>query len=81
MELLGKAMKENTGGTLQLSSALARLARNERYLAAELRGRRYDIGARYGLLLAQLALGLAGQDRAEILAQLVELLATRPAGT
>jgi UTP--glucose-1-phosphate uridylyltransferase len=81
MELLGKAMKENTGGTLQLSPALARLARHERYLAAELKGRRYDTGARYGLLLAQLALGLAGQDRAEILAQLVELLATRPTGT
>jgi UTP--glucose-1-phosphate uridylyltransferase len=39
--------------------------------------RRYDIGARYGLLIAQLALALNGRERAEVLAQLVELLAAR----
>ena len=35
----------------------------------------WDVADTYGLLVAQLALGLAGKDRAEILAQLVELLA------
>ena len=40
-------------------------------------GRRYDLGARYGLLTAQLALALNGQDRAQVLSQLVELLADR----
>lgn len=62
---------------VQLSAALARLARRERYLAAELAGRRYDLGLKYGLLTAQLALALAGQERDEVLATLVELLAQR----
>jgi UTP--glucose-1-phosphate uridylyltransferase len=62
-------------GERQLSPALAALAARERYLALEVRGRRYNLGTTYGLLVAQLALGLAGRDRAEILAQLVELLA------
>ena len=47
-----------------LSAALADLARHEQYLALEDEGRRYDLGARYGLLVAQLALALNGQDRA-----------------
>jgi len=42
---------------------------------------RYDLGARYGLLTAQLALALSGKDRDEILSQLVELLATRELGS
>ena len=40
-------------------------------------GRRYDMGARYGLLTSQLALALNGRDRGEVLAHLVELLADR----
>jgi UTP--glucose-1-phosphate uridylyltransferase len=63
-------------GGVTLSGALARLAARERYLACELRGRRYDIGVPYGLLTAQLALALAGKDRDEVLSGLVELLAT-----
>jgi UTP--glucose-1-phosphate uridylyltransferase len=65
------------GAAVSLSTALARLASHERYLACELQGRRYDIGVKYGLLTAQLALALDGQDREEVLASLVELLATR----
>jgi UTP--glucose-1-phosphate uridylyltransferase len=60
-----------------LSTDLARLAGRERYLAYELAGRRYDIGAKYGLLTAQLALALGGSDREEVLSGLVELLASR----
>ena len=56
---------------------MARLARRERYLAAELHGRRYDIGEKYGLLTTQLALALDGRDRDEVLSSLVSLLATR----
>jgi UTP--glucose-1-phosphate uridylyltransferase len=79
MDLLAEAEAQiGPGGRLHLSPALARLARQERYLAAELSGRRYDIGVRYGLLTAQLALALDGQDREEVLAGLVELLASRP---
>ena len=66
-----------TRGGVHLSATLAKLARKERYLAAELTGRRYDIGAHYGLLTAQLALALSGKDREEVLTGLVELLAQR----
>ena len=64
-------------GGVQLSTALAELAHRERYLALANLGRRYDIGATYGLLTAQMALALDGRDRDEVLAQLVELLALR----
>lgn len=76
MELLGAAVQVagNRGG-VQLSPALAQLAGTEQYLALEVAGARYNIGVRYGLLTAQLALALSGGDRAEVLAQLVELLA------
>ncbi len=59
----------------QLTPALQELARRERCLAAELHGARYDIGARHGLLLAQIALGMAGHERDAMLAGIVELLA------
>jgi len=48
------------------------LALNEKYLALEIRGRRYDTSKKLGLLQAQLALGLAGQLRDEVLTTLVQ---------
>jgi UTP--glucose-1-phosphate uridylyltransferase len=60
-----------------LVDALAELARQEQYLAIEDEGRRYDLGAPYGLLIAQLALALNGRDRNEVLSQMVELFADR----
>ena len=77
LDLLDAASPE---GRRQLSPALAALAGRERYLSAELAGRRYNLGLTYGLLTAQLAIGLAGPDRGEILAQLVDLLAKQPTG-
>ncbi len=62
---------------LMLSNTQTELARRERYLAAELAGTRFNIGVKYGMLMAQLALALHGSDREEILARLVELLAMR----
>ncbi len=76
MEILGRQLAAEPARA-GLSTALAELARHEQYLAVEEPQRRYDIGARYGLLIAQLALALCGQDRAEVLSQLVELLAAR----
>jgi UTP--glucose-1-phosphate uridylyltransferase len=73
MEMLVEAVTR--GDSAQLSPVLARLAGRERYLALEVQGRRYNIGVKYGLWTAQLALALDGNDRAEVLAQLVELLA------
>ncbi len=77
MDVLAELLTTSGGKAVHLSTALAKLAKKERYLAAELGGRRYDIGAKYGLLTAQLALGLAGKDRDEVLTGLVELLANR----
>jgi UTP--glucose-1-phosphate uridylyltransferase len=64
-------------GGVQLTTALTRMAAKEPYLALELEGRRYDIGTKYGLLIAQLALSLDGKDRDEVLTQLIELLAVK----
>jgi UTP--glucose-1-phosphate uridylyltransferase len=72
MEILGRQL---ANGQADLSSTLSEIARRERYLAHELHGRRHDIGLHYGLLTAQLALGLAGNDRDEVLTHIVELLA------
>lgn len=78
MEFLGEEVTRAGGrGNVHLTSALARLGASERYLAYELRGRRYDIGAKYGLLIAQLALALDGKDRDEVLSSMVELLASK----
>jgi UTP--glucose-1-phosphate uridylyltransferase len=77
MEILGRKLASDSGGAVTLSAALAELARHEQYLAMEDTGRRYDLGARYGLLTAQLALALNGRDREEVLTHLLELLAER----
>jgi len=76
MDLLGADVA--AGQSASLSQTLAKLATRERFLAAELQGRRFDIGLKYGLLNAQLALALSGPARAEVLAGLVELLAQEP---
>lgn len=60
-----------------LSAALATLATREKYLALTERARRFDVGVKYGLLTAQIALALAGEDREEVLGRLVEVLAQR----
>lgn len=64
------------GAGVHLSSALERLSSREQYRAYEIQGRRYDVGEKYGLLTAQLAIALDGQDRDEVLVNLVDLLAT-----
>ena len=61
--------------SVSLASALDSLDGHERFLAVELAGRRYDLDERYGLLTAQLALALDGEQRSEILARIVSLLA------
>ena len=77
MDLLADAAGRSPGEPLPLSPVLAELARRERYLALEVKGQRYNIGVKYGLLTAQLALALDGVDREKVLAQIVDLLAQR----
>lgn len=80
IDILGSQLAASPDGRASLSAALAELARQEQYLAMEEPHRRYDIGARYGLLMAQLALALNGRDRSEVLAHLVEFLVTQQTG-
>ena len=82
MELLDEQLRTDPEAAAprraaQLSAALQALASREKYLAFEQRARRYDVGVKYGLLNAQLALALAGEDREEVLARLLDLLAQR----
>jgi len=77
MEFLAEAVAANPSN-VPLSPTLDRLAKKERYLALELEGRRHNMAVRYGMLNAQLALALNGNERAEVLALLVEQLALRP---
>jgi UTP--glucose-1-phosphate uridylyltransferase len=79
LDLLG-GEAAGAAGPLALSPSLAELARREQYLALEEPGRRFDIGDRYGLLMAQFALALSGCDRNEVLTRIVELLASRETG-
>jgi len=73
LELLAKHTANGTQATV--SSVLAELAQREQYLALDLKSRRYDVGVKYGLFQAQLALALSGSDRDFILSQLLENVA------
>ena len=76
-EILETLMAQSPTGRTSLSAALAVLAQREQYLAMIQRGRRFDVGVKYGLFTAQLALALSGQDRDEVLEGLIDVLATR----
>ena len=65
---------DNEGG-LQLTPALHELAQREKYLALAVEGSRYDIGAKFGMLQAQVAMAMAGDDGDQVLATLVDVLA------
>ena len=76
-DILSGMFQEKADGRVSLSSALAALAQREQYLAMVQTGRRFDVGVKYGLFTAQLALALNGQDRDEVLEEMVNVLATR----
>jgi UTP--glucose-1-phosphate uridylyltransferase len=73
-EELGRAPNERL---MSISPALQKLARLEKYLALQMEDHRYDVGTRYGLMNAQLAIALNGKDRDEVLGILMELLLSR----
>ncbi len=78
MEILERQVADaGAQGGITLTAALADLACRERYLALEKQGWRYDVGVKYGLLVAQMALALSGEDRDEVLGKLLELLTER----
>jgi UTP--glucose-1-phosphate uridylyltransferase len=73
-DLLDDLVKRNVreGGQIQLTSALNALARREKYLALETKGARHNLGVKFGVVDAQIALALAGVDRERMLAGLLE---------
>jgi UTP--glucose-1-phosphate uridylyltransferase len=77
LEILEAMVNDQDFPRPTLSDAVAQLIRKQRYLALSIEGTRYNIGVKYGLLIAQLALGLAGNDRDQILTELVELMMPR----
>jgi UTP--glucose-1-phosphate uridylyltransferase len=64
---------------LGLTEALAVLAAREKFLALEVDGQRVDLETPFGLLRAQLALGLYGPRREEVLRLMLEEVARTPA--
>jgi UTP--glucose-1-phosphate uridylyltransferase len=73
-DLLDDLVRRNVRelGQIQLTTALDALARKERYLALETRGSRFNLGVKYGVVEAQIALAMGGVDRELILAHLLE---------
>ena len=61
-------------GEVPLTTALNALARREKYLALETKGTRHNLGVKFGVVDAQIALALAGVDRERMLAGLLEAI-------
>lgn len=81
LELIRDLLSDSGQRKPTLSDAVARLPDRGKYLAFRVRGSRYNLGIKYGLLKAQLAIGLSGKDRDEILTELIDLMASRGEGT
>ena len=78
MEILDDELKDRPDAHLEtISHALQNLAQKEKYLALQMNDDRYNVGTKYGLLNAQLALALNGKDRDEVIAMLMEMLLLR----
>jgi UTP--glucose-1-phosphate uridylyltransferase len=77
MDILNQQLEELNGTRLGLSEALNILATKEQYLALEKNDWRFDIGSRYGLLKAQLALALNGSERDLVMSELLEFFAMK----
>jgi UTP--glucose-1-phosphate uridylyltransferase len=78
MDILDDELRRSPDMNLAtISPALQRLSRSEKYLALQMNDYRYNVGTKYGLLNAQLALALNGQDREEVLGMLMEMLLLR----
>lgn len=79
MEILANLLQTDPN-KVWLTHAMNQLAQREKYLALEKTDWRYDVGVKYGLLTAQLALALNGQDRDDVLSTLLSFFAMREMG-
>jgi UTP--glucose-1-phosphate uridylyltransferase len=76
-EILSSLLADSSKTRSSLSSALAILAQREQYLAMIHNGQRFDVGVKYGLFSAQLALAMHGRDRDKVLTEIIQILASR----
>ncbi len=78
MEILDRQLRDSPDGRLStISNALQQLSQKEKYFALEMNDQRYNIGVKYGLFNAQLALALNGKDRDDVIAMLMEMMLLR----
>jgi UTP--glucose-1-phosphate uridylyltransferase len=81
MEILDRQLHDSKDGKLAtISGALHQLSQKEEYLALEMNDQRYNIGVKYGLFNAQLALAMNGKDRDDVIAMLMEMMLLRESG-
>lgn len=80
IEILDRMLAVSSDKPVKLTDALSELVCREQYLAVEADGHRYDLGAPYGLFIAQLALALNGRDRIQVMSQILELFVSRELG-
>lgn len=81
IQLLEKQVNSAEKKNTSISAALNELANKEQYLAIEKTNLRIDLGTKYGLLKAQLALAANGSDRNYVLSELLELFITKDTQT
>jgi UDP-glucose pyrophosphorylase len=74
-DLLSKECVSEFAGSIMLTPVLEALARNDKYLALEMIGNRFDTSKKLGILEAQLALGLSGCNRDEVQSSIIQILA------
>ena len=67
-------------GEIQLTNAQDLLRSQERYIAAEISGERYDMGVPFGYIQTQLALAMHSGSRRDVLAALAHLLTVKDLG-
>jgi UTP--glucose-1-phosphate uridylyltransferase len=72
-----RAMPPGAGGEIQLTDGIARLLSEERVLAYEFEGRRYDCGSKLGYLEATVDYALRHPEVGEAFAQYLDRRSTR----
>jgi UTP--glucose-1-phosphate uridylyltransferase len=76
-DFLSEAVESNANkdGNILLTPFQQQLAQTDKYLALEMKGNRHDTSKKLGLLQAQIALGLAGCNKDEVLSSIVQIFA------
>jgi len=81
MKIIEQLLNEQPDNKVNLSEALNVLAKKEEYLALEQNDLRFDLGTKYGLFKAQLAVALSGNDRDQLMSELLEFFVAKDLNT